>query len=166
VILFEDKCLAAGSKRLGIAFEHGRRRGVVVNGEAVLSLGEHGAGDQPHEIDGIGHAGDFIEIVDAPNEPALGIPPRAEILHVKIADREQARRVRQFRTGLLPERRPAIEGRPQKGEERVLHVLMFQLEVGFDHDDVLMQPALIGLRGRNDRRDAACDLAIHRCVCR
>jgi hypothetical protein len=102
MVLFEHEWLAAGRKRLGITFEHCRRRGAVVNREAVLSLGEDGARDQPHEIDGIGHAGDFIEIVHAPNEPALGIPPGAEVLHVKIAHREQARRVREVWTGLLP----------------------------------------------------------------
>jgi hypothetical protein len=91
--LFEHERLAARSKRSGIAFEHGRRRGAVVNGEEVLSLGEHGARDQPHEIDGIGHAGDFIEIVDAPNESALGIPPGAEVLNVEIADRNQSGRI-------------------------------------------------------------------------
>ena len=78
---------------------------------------EHGARDQPHEIDGIGHAGDFIEIVDAPDQPAFGVAPRAEILDMQIADREHARGLGKVRHGLLPQRSPAIEGAPQEYED-------------------------------------------------
>ncbi|HEU0016896.1 MAG TPA: hypothetical protein VFQ31_00830 [Methyloceanibacter sp.] len=161
--LFEHERLAAGVERCGIAFEYRCRSGIVVDGKSVLALGEDGARDQPHEIDRIGHAGDFIEIVDTPDQPAFGVPPRAEILDMQIADREHAGGLGKIRHSLLPQRRPAIEGPAQKDEDRVPHKLVFQLDVSLDNIEALAEPALIGLRGGGDRN---CSLASHRCACR
>lgn len=125
--------------------------------------GEHGARDQPYKIDGIRHAGDFIEIVDAPDQPAFGIAPGAEIFDMQIADRENARGLGKVWQRVLPQSGPAIEGAPQEYEHRVLHELVLELQVGLDNIQALAEPALIGFRGVGDR---SCSLASHRCACR
>ena len=82
---FEDEGGAARLQRFTVAFEHGRCRAGGIDGEIMLVLGEDRARDQPNEIDRIGHVGDLVEIIDAPNEAALGVAPRPEILHMQIA---------------------------------------------------------------------------------
>jgi hypothetical protein len=161
--LLEHERLAAGLERCGIALKHSCRGGTVVDDEPVLALGEDSTRDQSDEIDGVGHAGDFIEIVDAPDQPAFGVPPCAEILDMQIANREHARGLGKVRHSLLPQCRPAIEGPAQKDEDRALHELVLELQVGLDNIQALAEPALIGFRGGNDR---SCSLASHRCACR
>jgi hypothetical protein len=164
--LLEHEWVAAGFEIFGIALEHDIGSSGVVDGESVLALGEDGARDQANEIDGIGHAGDFIEIIDAPDETSLSIAPRSEILHVQIADRNHPWRLGEVGTRLPPQGGPAIERPSQKREDRVPHLLMFQCEVGLNDVDAFMEPALIGLRVRDDRRHAACGCFIHRSACR
>ena len=59
-----------------------------VDGKLILPLGKDNTSDQPHQVDRIGHLRDLIEIVDAPNEPALEVTPSSEILYVQISYRE------------------------------------------------------------------------------
>src|SRR6266446_135038 len=82
VALFENKGFATGFNPLGISVENcltsvGRR-----DTEALLLLRQDGARCQPHQVDRVGHPTGFVEVVNAPDEPALGIAPSAEVLYV------------------------------------------------------------------------------------
>src|SRR5262249_11151696 len=89
------------------------------------------------------------EIIDAPDQPALGVSPAAEILEMKVADAEQARRAGQLRTMDRKQLHPAIEGGAQEGEGILRHVAMLLVEIRLDHFAVAAQPGFIGI-GRGD----------------
>src|SRR5947207_2295381 len=56
------------------------------------------SGAEADEVEGVGHAGRLIEVVDAPDQSALRIRPGAEVLDMNVADRQYLRRIREFRT--------------------------------------------------------------------
>ena len=88
VLLFEHERLARpDADRLAIAAQD---RGAGLAGadrQRRIALGEQRAGREAHQIDRVRHRLRFVEIVDAPDQPAFGIAPGAEILDMQIADR-------------------------------------------------------------------------------
>ena len=131
------KGLPPFSRESGIALKHARRRIARIDGEIVLAFGKDGARDQPDEVDGVWHASDFIEIIDAPDEPTFGIAPRPEVLDMEITHGQHRRRLGETRADLQPQRDPPIEGPAQKGEGRASHVLVLRLEVRIDDIEAL-----------------------------
>ena len=108
--------------------------------------GEMRAGGQAHQIDGVGHAADFVEVVHAPDEPAFDVAPGAEILHVQIAHREQLGSIGAFRADLRIQLRPAIECGAEEREDRFPHQPVLERQI-FRHDFQLMrQPLFVGRR--------------------
>jgi len=53
---------------------------------------QRGARREPDQVDGVREQVDLVEIVDAPAEPTVVIAPGAEVLDVKVADRDRLRR--------------------------------------------------------------------------
>ena len=79
----------------------------------VLPDRQERAGGQPHQVVGVRHRVGFVEVVDAPDQPAFGVAPGAEVLHVQIADAEHDRGGGQLGADLRPALDPAVERRPQ-----------------------------------------------------
>ena len=105
--------------------------------------GEKRTGSQSYQVIGVGQHSRFIEIVDAPDQPAFDISPRTEILDMKIAYGEHVRRFRQVGTDLRPDLHPAIKSGPQERKCRLGHALMLQAEIRFHNRRVRSEPGLI-----------------------
>ena len=58
---------------------------------SIFALGEDRARHKPHEVRRVGHAGDLIEIVDAPHQPTFFVAPRAKIFHMQVPNRQHSR---------------------------------------------------------------------------
>src|SRR5215510_396572 len=61
------------------------------------------------EIVGVGQQMGFIEIVDAPYQPAFRIAPCSKILNVEIPDRQQSWGLGLDSTDVFPDLKPTIE---------------------------------------------------------
>src|SRR5258708_35401038 len=104
--------------------------------------GQVGACCQTHEIGGVRHSVNFIEVVDAPDEPALGIAPGPEVFHVQIAYCEELWRGGEFGANLGPDLRPAVKGCTQKRKHSRGHFLMFVAQILTDKLDAAGEPFL------------------------
>ena len=72
-----------------VSRQNRRARIALVNLQLRAVDGEMCTGREADQIDGPRHAAGFVEIVDAPDQPALGVAPRSEIFYVQIAHREK-----------------------------------------------------------------------------
>ena len=80
-----------------ISLEHGIGRRPIVD-VLMASWRKLDAGDETDQIERVGHPGCFIEIIDAPDQAAVGVAPGSEIFQMQVADREHLWRVHHFRT--------------------------------------------------------------------
>ena len=135
MLFAEDEGASLLLHAFAIAFEH--------CSADVLAL-------ETNQINGVGHGAGFVKIIDAPDQAAFHITPGAEVFHVKIADRENVRRVRQFRADLRPELGPAIVRRAKEREEFVLHASVFEAEVLLVEVHALGKPFLEVPSGLDD----------------
>src|SRR2546427_694369 len=78
--------------------------------------GEAGAGGKADEIVRVRQLAQFVEIVDAPDQTPLGVPPGAEVLDVQIADGQTARRIGEGAAEQRPALNPPVEGGAQEHE--------------------------------------------------
>src|ERR1700722_11112321 len=82
----------------------------------------------------------LVKIVDAPDQPALDVPPGAEVFHVQVAYRQHMRGPGKFRTNLRPELRPAVVSSTQKGKDCHLHIRVLEPEIVVDQVGSMTQP--------------------------
>ncbi len=101
-----------------------------------------GADGEAYQIDGVGHGPGFVEIVDAPDEPAFDVAPCAEVFEVKIANGKDMRGAGEVGTNLGPEFRPTVVGAAKEEEDVRLHVGVFETEVSPVDVGALSQPSL------------------------
>jgi hypothetical protein len=153
MIFGEDEGFTAGFERVAIAFFDGLGGLPFGDAEMFAGDGQIGAGSKADEIDGVGSGGDFVEIVDAPDEAAFGVAPGAEIFDVKIADGEDVRSLGEVWADERPELQPAVERGAEKGECGFGHVLMFEGEVLLDDRKLYGEPALEVEGGVEDVRE-------------
>src|SRR5215467_11090781 len=79
VAFFEDEWVAASLEGFGITAKHRSCSASGINGESIFAFGEDRARHKPHEVHRVGHMGDLIEIIDAPNQPPFLVTPSAKI---------------------------------------------------------------------------------------
>ena len=90
--------------------------------------------------------GSFVEIIDAPNQSALDVTPRAKILDMQITNGENMGSLGQVGTNLRPNLHPAIEGCPKKRKNGFRHALMFQAKIGLHQLGVAAEPLFKAMR--------------------
>ncbi len=139
VVFGERERSAACLQGFPIAFE---KRGDGGLGPAARR-NEQRAGGEADQVVGVGQAPCLVEIVDAPDQAALGIPPGAEVLDMEVTDREDHRRPGCLGADIGPHLGPAIVGSAQKGERRGTHLLMFQHQVRTQQAKVPREPLLV-----------------------
>jgi hypothetical protein len=107
------------------------------------------AGRQADEIDGEGHLGGLVEVVYAPHQAAVLVPPGAEVLQMDVADGKGGRCLRQVRADLEDGFGPAPKGAAQEDERALCHLLVLARQVLLDHlaAQLLAHPAFIGAYG-------------------
>jgi hypothetical protein len=84
VPFFENKWLAASFEEFGITVKHRSCSARGINGESIFRFGRESRWSQAARVDRVGHTGDLIEIIDAPDQPAFLVAPSAKIFHVQI----------------------------------------------------------------------------------
>ena len=149
--LFKNKRIPTVFEVFRIPLEHSHCCFARIDGQPIFAFCEGGARDEPGEVNGIGHRGDFVEVIDAPDQPTLGIAPSSEILDMEIPHPQHPGCLGEVRAHISPQRSPPIEGRSQKREERGRNLFVFQLEIRFDDSDVLFEPTLIVDSCRDNR---------------
>jgi hypothetical protein len=85
------------------------------------------------------------------------IAPRAEILDMKVANRNDRRRIGCAMAHRRPKLHPAIERAPQKHERALSHSFVLQLQITLDERDLGSEPGFKVARGRPDVHWAADD---------
>ena len=136
----------ADFQALFVSGEDLRARVAVENAELLGIDREVRAGRQPDQVDGVRHAADFVEVVEAPDQAAFDVAPRAEIFHVQIADREHLGSFRALGADLGEQLGPAVKGRAKEGENGRPHGLVFGREIGRHNLQLLRQPGFVGAR--------------------
>ncbi len=112
--------------------------------------GQPRAGGQPHQINRVGQGIGFVEIIDAPDQPALGVAPGAVIFHMQIPHRQDGGRAVELGTKFRVNLHPAIKCGAQKREFIVRHQLMLDGQIAPDHAQPAGQPLLISAGGLLD----------------
>jgi hypothetical protein len=113
---------------------------------------EEGAGGEAHEVQRVRHQGGLIEVVDAPDQPALDIAPGAEVLQMQVADGQDFRCGFQLGADLQHRLGPAPVGGAQEGERAFLHLAVLRAQVGADEvaAELRGEPVLVQLRRSAD----------------
>ncbi|MBB2687243.1 UNVERIFIED_ORG: hypothetical protein GGD47_004867 [Rhizobium etli] len=93
---------------------------------------QDGACRKANEIQRIGHHRRIVEIIDAPDEPALAIAPGAEILQMRIANRQHCGRAAELRADIEDDLAPAPIGGAQEDEIVAAHLLALFLKIVLD----------------------------------
>src|SRR5689334_2703099 len=106
---------------------------------------EAGAGREPDQVVRIGDDRCLVKIVDAPDQPRLGVAPGAEILQMQIADRQYWRGLRQLVADAFDPSRPAEISGPQEDKGTLAHAFVLLLQVGLDNTTLVAQPGLVFL---------------------
>ena len=75
------------------------------------------------------------------------VAPGAEIFHVQVADRENARGFGEIGANLRPDLRPAVIGGAEKGKDLRLHAGVLEAEVLLDDGGAVAQPVFKLARG-------------------
>ena len=96
VMLGQHERHAAAFEAPAIAFENRFRSLLRRDVQMIGGDGQMSAGGQANQVDRVGQPADFVEIVDAPDQPAFDVAPGAEVFDVQIADRRAA-------SGALPD---------------------------------------------------------------
>jgi hypothetical protein len=125
--------------------------------------GEQRADGKADEVVGEGHGVGLVEIVDAPDEPALGVAPRAEILDVEVADDVGLLGAREFAAALRPDLRPPIIGGAEVEERVGAHLLVLVVEIGPHDGDLSLEPGLEAARCLDDLHAASLRLEQGKC---
>src|SRR5262245_53524473 len=111
VAFFKDKWLAPSLDKFCITIKHRSCSTGGIDGEFIFALCEDRARHKPYEIRRVGHAGDLIEIIDAPDQSPLFVAPSAKIFHMQVPNRQNSRSLDEIGAGLPPERTPPVECR-------------------------------------------------------
>lgn len=119
----------------------------------MLAGSENGAGGEADEVLSEGEGSGFIEVVDAPDQAALGIAPGAEVFHVQITDGENVESARQLRAEFGPELDSAIESSAKEAEGIVRHGPVLLLEIGWDKFEMSAKPFFIASGGLGDAHE-------------
>src|SRR5579871_4395278 len=90
------------------------------------------AGGKSHQVARVRHVTGFIEIVDAPNEPAFDVAPGTEIFYVQIADGEQFGCIRSLGRSCRPGLRPTIESRAEEWKLGFRHQQVLAIKIRLD----------------------------------
>ena len=150
VILGEDERFAACGEGIAIALFDGFGGFAARDVEMFLENGEIGAGGEADKVDGVGAGEDFVEIVDAPDEAAFKVAPRAEIFDMEIADGEDAWSFDEVGADCGPELQPAVESGAEEGKRVFGHGPVLEGEVFFDDGELVGEPGFEGGSGGED----------------
>src|SRR5215470_12278392 len=105
---------------------------------------------QPNQIVRVGQLAGFVHVVDAPDQTALAVAPRAEVIDVEIADARDGGRLGERRADRRPQLHPPIKRSAQENKGTLGHPLVFEREILPDKGDVLSKPLLVAPRGADD----------------
>ena len=145
----------------GVAVEDGRAH--LRRSASPARTCQQGARRQPDEVQRIGHLRRLVEVVDAPDQAAVGVAPGAEVLEMDIADGEDGSCVRQVRTDLQDRLGPPPIGGAQKDEGALPHLLVLERDVLRDDlaPELLAHPIFVGLHGFADVGHAHASRKLH-----
>jgi len=129
VVLGEDEGLAAVGNGIAIALFDGVGRFAARHLKVFAVNCQIRARSEANEVECIRAGEGFVEIVNAPDEAAFGVAPRAEVLDVEIADSEDGWSLGEFLAGFRPVLEPAIKRGAEEGERILRHECMFERDV-------------------------------------
>jgi hypothetical protein len=143
VLLGEHEGLTTRRERLLVPSQDRAARRLATDGKVVALRREVGAGRKSDEIVGPGQRKCFVEVVHAPDKAAFLIPPRPEVLHVQISDRQHHGGTGQVGTRIRPDLHPAVEGGAKEREWAGRHKLVLLPDIGANQFQLLAKPTLV-----------------------
>src|SRR5580692_10528152 len=150
VVFAEDEWSSLFAHAFAVAFENGIANVFFFDGQVSRGRRQVRAHGQANQVIGVGHGVSFVKIVDAPDQAALDVAPRAEVLDMQVAHGEHTRAFRQLRTNLGPYLRPTVVRGPQERKDFGFHVLVFEAKVRLDDLGVVAEPVFKLARGFDD----------------
>jgi hypothetical protein len=115
---------AASRQRVAVALFDGFGGHAARQTQVFTRDGQIGAGGEPHEVQRVSAGPDFVQVVDAPDEPAFRIPPGSKVFDMQVADSEHLWRFCEAGTDLRPMLQPAVEGSAEEGKSGLRHALV------------------------------------------
>ena len=150
VVFAEDESSSFFSHALAVAIENGITNIFFFDGQVSGRGCQVRAHGQANQVVGVGHGVSFVEVVNAPNQAAFNVAPRAEVLHMQVADSQYTRTCGQLRTNLGPHLRPTVIRGTQERKYRGFHILVFEAKVRLDDVGVVAEPVFKLTRGFDD----------------
>ncbi len=95
---------------------------------ALRGARQEGAGGEPDHVDRVGHVGGLVDIVDAPHQPALTIPPDAVVQEVAINDADHHRGPGEILANRQDGLGPAPVRGAQKHERALAHLFVLRVQ--------------------------------------
>src|ERR1700686_5639986 len=103
------------------------------------------AGRQAHQIICIRQRIRFVEVIDAPGEPTLGVAPSSKTADMQISHRQYFGSITQVGAYLGPKLRPAVKRSSEKEERAFSHLLVLQSQVSFNNGRTTAHPVFVAL---------------------
>src|ERR1035441_6037867 len=103
------------------------------------------AGRQAHQIICIRQRIRFVEIIDTPGQPTLGVTPSSKTADMEISHRQYFGSITQGGTYLRPKLSPPVKRPAEKEEGAFSHLLVLQSQVSFDDGRTTAHPVFVAL---------------------
>jgi hypothetical protein len=145
VLFREDESASAFLQAIPVA-EHDRFADVRnVDLGAPHRASDRSTGPQSDEVVREWELPGFVEIVDPPNEAAFGVTPRAKVLDVEIADREDDGRTKVVEEFVV-KLHPPVEGGAEEREGVAPHAVVLADQIRSHEGNLAPDPPLVVLR--------------------
>src|SRR6266481_1142557 len=155
VLFRKDKRFSATFERLGIAIKNGFASADGRGREMANFDCDRCARRETNEVLGIRQRESFVEIVYAPDEPAFGITPRAEIGYMQVSNSEHDRSFAGPGAQLRKKLHPAIERRAEERKRILRHQAVLLAKIALENRKMARQPDFVLARCLVDARNSS-----------
>src|ERR1019366_1107169 len=103
------------------------------------------AGRQTHQIICIRQRIRFVEIIDTPGQPPLGVAPSSKTADMQISHRQYFGSITQVGAYLRPKLSPPVKSPAEKEKQALSHLLVLQSQMSFYDGRTTAHPVFVAL---------------------
>src|SRR6202049_5193920 len=144
-MLSKNKWATSGFQRLLISLQNGTATFFKSDCQMFRVDNNLYAGRQAHQIIRIGQRIGFVEVIDTPGQPTLGVAPSSKTADMQISHRQYFGSIPQVGAYLRPKLSPPVKRPAEKEEGAFSHLLVLQSQVGFDDGRTTAHPVFVAL---------------------
>src|ERR1017187_5303254 len=144
-MLSKNEWATSGFQRLLISLQNGTAPFFESDCQVFRVDNNLYAGRQAHQIICIRQRIRFVEVIDTPGQPTLGVTPRSKTADMQISHRQYFGSITQVGAYLRPKLSPPVKCPAEKEERAFSHLLVLQSQVSLDDGRTTAHPVFVAL---------------------